>query len=119
MHRAERLGRQTAPRPQLIVRFDVRKRRYLFLKFKREFQLYRSILADPRTPKLAKILLGLAVAYAITPVDFIPDFIPVLGHLDDAIIVPVLVYLALKTIPPSLLKEHRQAQARYGSAHHI
>ena len=42
-----------------------------------------------------------------------------LGHLDDPIIVPVLVYLALKTIPPSLLKEHRQAQARYGSAHHI
>ena len=81
----------------------------LFLKFKRELQLYRNILADPRTPRLTKILLGSAVAYAVTPVDIIPDFIPVVGLLDDAIIVPALVYLALKTIPKPLLEEHRRA----------
>jgi uncharacterized membrane protein YkvA (DUF1232 family) len=81
----------------------------LFLRFKRELQLYRNILADPRTPRLTKILLGSAVAYAVTPVDIIPDFIPVVGHLDDAIIVPALVYLALKTIPKPLLEEHRRA----------
>ena len=81
----------------------------LFLKFKRELQLYRNILADPRTPRLTKILLGSAVAYAVTPVDIIPDFIPVVGHLDDAIVVPALVYLALKTIPKPLLEEHRRA----------
>lgn len=81
----------------------------LFLKFKRELQLYRNILADPRTPRLTKILLGSAVAYAVTPVDIIPDFIPVVGHLDNAIIVPALVYLALKTIPKPVLEEHRRA----------
>jgi uncharacterized membrane protein YkvA (DUF1232 family) len=81
----------------------------LFLRFKRELQLYRNILADPRTPRLTKILLGSAVAYAVTPVDIIPDFIPVVGLLDDAIIVPALVYLALKTIPKPLLEEHRRA----------
>ena len=81
----------------------------LFLRFKRELQLYRNILADPRTPRLTKILLGSAVAYAVTPVDIIPDFIPVVGLLDDAIIVPALVYLALKTIPKPLLEDHRRA----------
>jgi uncharacterized membrane protein YkvA (DUF1232 family) len=83
--------------------------RNLFLKFKKELQLYRNILADSRTPRLTKVLLGSAVAYAVTPVDLIPDFIPVLGYLDDAIIIPVLIFLALKTIPRSLLEEHRQA----------
>jgi len=87
----------------------MKKLRNLLLKFERELQLYRSILADARTPRLTKILLGSAVAYAVSPVDLIPDFIPVIGHLDDAIIVPGLVYLALKTIPHSLLKEHKQA----------
>ena len=81
----------------------------LFLNFKKELQLYRNILADPRTPRLTKILLGFAMAYLVTPVDFIPDFIPVIGHLDDAILIPSLAYLALKTIPQSLLEEHRQA----------
>jgi uncharacterized membrane protein YkvA (DUF1232 family) len=87
----------------------VNKLKKLFLRFKRELQLYRNILADPRTPRLTKILLGSAVAYAVTPVDIIPDFIPVVGLLDDAIIVPALVYLALKTIPKPLLEEHRRA----------
>jgi len=87
----------------------VNRLKKLFLKFKRELQLYRNILADPRTPRLTKILLGSAVAYAVTPVDIIPDFIPVVGHLDDAIIVPALVCLTLKTIPKPLLEEHRRA----------
>jgi uncharacterized membrane protein YkvA (DUF1232 family) len=87
----------------------VNRLKKLFLRFKRELQLYRNILADPRTPRLTKILLGSAVAYAVTPVDIIPDFIPVVGLLDDAIIVPTLVYLALKTIPKPLLEEHRRA----------
>jgi uncharacterized membrane protein YkvA (DUF1232 family) len=85
------------------------KLRELLPRFKRELQLYRNILADQRTPRITKVLLGCAVAYAVTPVDFIPDFIPLIGHLDDAIIVPVLVYAALKTIPRPLLDEHRRS----------
>jgi uncharacterized membrane protein YkvA (DUF1232 family) len=84
------------------------KLRKLFLRFRRELQLYRNILADPRTPKLTKILLGSAVTYALTPVDIIPDFIPVVGHLDDVLIIPALVYFALKSIPEPLLEEHRK-----------
>jgi uncharacterized membrane protein YkvA (DUF1232 family) len=97
---------------RIIGSLDVKAPRNLFLKFKRELQLYRNILADSRTPRLSKVLLGLAVAYAVMPLDLIPDFIPVLGHLDDAIIIPVLVFLALKTIPRSLLEEHRQALSK-------
>ena len=88
------------------------KLRKLFARFKTELQLYRNILADTRTPRITKILLGCAVAYALTPIDIIPDFIPILGHLDDAIILPVLIYLALKTIPRPLLDEHRKAMSQ-------
>lgn len=83
--------------------------RKLFEKFKSELQLYLNILADPKTPRLTKFLLGAAVAYTLSPIDFIPDFIPIIGHLDDVIIVPILIYFALKSIPAFLLREHRQA----------
>jgi uncharacterized membrane protein YkvA (DUF1232 family) len=61
----------------------------------------------PRTPKIAKILIGAAVAYAISPIDLIPDFVPVVGHLDDVVIVPLLVYTALKFIPADVVAECR------------
>jgi uncharacterized membrane protein YkvA (DUF1232 family) len=76
--------------------------------FRRELKIYQQVLADPRTPIQAKILLGLAVGYLCTPFDLIPDFIPVIGHLDDVIIVPALVYLALRFVPPELVAEHRR-----------
>jgi uncharacterized membrane protein YkvA (DUF1232 family) len=75
--------------------------------FKRELTVYRRVLADPRTPLRAKICLGLAVGYLCMPFDLIPDFIPVLGYLDDAIIVPGLVYIALRFVPRELVLEHR------------
>ncbi|HLD08771.1 MAG TPA: YkvA family protein [Methylophilaceae bacterium] len=62
----------------------------------------------PQTPLFAKILLGLAVAYLLLPFDLIPDFIPVLGQLDDVLIVPGLIYLALKMIPDHVVAECRQ-----------
>jgi uncharacterized membrane protein YkvA (DUF1232 family) len=73
--------------------------------FRRELQVYRLVLKHERTPRLAKILLGLAVAYTLMPLDIIPDFIPVLGHLDDLIFVLALVILALKLIPRDVVEE--------------
>jgi uncharacterized membrane protein YkvA (DUF1232 family) len=93
--------------------------RTLLMRFKKELQLYRNILADPRTPRITKLLLGSAVAYAATPVDLIPDFIPVLGHLDDAVILPLLIYSALKTIPRPLLEEHRKALSQDAGDHNV
>lgn len=65
-------------------------------------------LRDARTPWYAKILLGLVVAHTFSPIDLIPDFIPVLGYLDDAIITPLGIALALKLIPPEVMDEARQ-----------
>lgn len=76
--------------------------------FQREFEVYRLVLKHERTPRLAKILLGLAVAYTLMPFDIIPDFIPVVGHIDDLIIVPALVILALKLIPKDVIEECRK-----------
>jgi len=66
---------------------------------------------DPRVPWYAKLLVGLIVAYALSPVDLIPDFIPVLGYVDDLLIVPAGIALAVKLIPDGVLEEHR-ANAR-------
>jgi uncharacterized membrane protein YkvA (DUF1232 family) len=62
---------------------------------------------DPRVPWYAKAWALLVAAYAVSPVDLIPDFIPVLGHLDDVILVPLGIYVAARLIPPELLEEHR------------
>jgi uncharacterized membrane protein YkvA (DUF1232 family) len=77
--------------------------------FKKELKVYQLVLKDKRTPKLAKILLSLAVGYLLMPFDLIPDFIPVLGHIDDLIIVPILVILALKMIPKEVVADCRIA----------
>ncbi|MEG3919321.1 YkvA family protein [Microcoleus sp. POL10_C6] len=66
---------------------------------------------DQRVPWYARILAGLTVAYAFSPIDLIPDFIPILGYLDDLIIVPVAIWLVLKMIPPQVLTECREKAA--------
>lgn len=63
---------------------------------------------DKRTPVYAKILPVLVVGYALSPIDLIPDFIPVLGFLDDAIILPVLIWLAVRLIPPEVMVDCRE-----------
>jgi uncharacterized membrane protein YkvA (DUF1232 family) len=78
---------------------------------KHELKVYQLVLKDPRTPKLAKWLLGLAVGYTLLPFDLIPDFIPIVGHLDDVIIIPGLVFLALKFIPAEIVAECRHKAA--------
>lgn len=66
---------------------------------------------DPRTPWAARIIILFVVAYAASPIDLIPDFIPVLGLVDDLIIVPLGLALALRLIPPEVIAEHRAAAA--------
>ncbi|CAN7528604.1 YkvA family protein [Rossellomorea sp. LjRoot5] len=67
---------------------------------------------DPRTPLYAKILAMCVVAYAFSPIDLIPDFIPIIGYLDDVILVPLGIIVTLKLIPSEVLKEKRE-QARH------
>jgi uncharacterized membrane protein YkvA (DUF1232 family) len=63
---------------------------------------------DPRVPWYARLFAAAIVAYAFSPIDLIPDFIPVLGYLDDLVLVPLGIVLALKMIPPSVMMECRQ-----------
>jgi uncharacterized membrane protein YkvA (DUF1232 family) len=64
---------------------------------------------DPRCPWPARIVGLLVTAYALSPIDLIPDFIPVLGLLDDLLIVPAGLWVFLRLLPPGLIEEHRQA----------
>lgn len=61
----------------------------------------------PDTPWYAKLLVATIVAYALSPIDLIPDFIPVLGYLDDLVLIPIGLMLAIKLVPPSILAECR------------
>ena len=70
------------------------------------FALYAA-MRDPRTPWYAKLLIVAIVAYALSPIDLIPDFIPVLGVLDDILLLPLGIVLAVKLIPPQVMKECR------------
>lgn len=65
-------------------------------------------LKHKRTPVFAKILAGITVAYALSPVDLIPDFIPVLGYLDDVILLPALIALTIRLIPEDVLTGCRE-----------
>ncbi|MDW3688116.1 DUF1275 domain-containing transporter [Cupriavidus sp. CV2] len=69
---------------------------------------------DPRTPWYAKAVALLVAGYALSPIDLIPDFIPVLGYLDDVVLVPLGVILAIRMIPPDLLREYRAAAVAAG-----
>lgn len=68
---------------------------------------------DRRTPWHAKAVAGAVAAYAFSPIDLIPDFIPVLGYLDDLIILPLGIALAIRLIPPELMSQFRQEAARH------
>jgi len=63
---------------------------------------------DPRVPWYAKAFIGLVLAYAFSPIDLIPDFVPVIGYLDDLIIVPVGIALALKMTPAQVMVDARE-----------
>jgi uncharacterized membrane protein YkvA (DUF1232 family) len=67
---------------------------------------------DPRVPWYAKVVAGMVAAYALSPIDLIPDFVPVLGYVDDLIIVPIGIWLTIRLIPDGLMDEFRAEAAR-------
>ena len=69
------------------------------IKIKNNLIFYKKLTADDQTPKISKMLLSTAIAYALSPIDLIPDFIPIIGNLDDIIIIPGLISLAIWLIP--------------------
>lgn len=75
--------------------------RKLKLKIKAVYLAYK----NENTPKIAKIFAAITVAYALSPIDLIPDFIPIVGYLDDLIILPLLIYISVKLIPEEIMKE--------------
>jgi uncharacterized membrane protein YkvA (DUF1232 family) len=74
---------------------------------KRDTVMLWFAIRDPRTPAAARWLIGLVVAYALSPIDLIPDFIPVLGYLDELVLLPLAVLGIRKLIPPHVLAESR------------
>lgn len=82
--------------------------RNILRKFKQELKVYYLVMSDQRTPRWSKWLLAMAIGYVVSPIDLIPDFIPILGHLDDIIIVPVLVWLAIRMIPKKVIDDCRR-----------
>lgn len=72
-------------------------------KLKRDVLVLWFALKNPETPLLAKVVGFITVAYALSPIDLIPDFVPILGYLDDIILMPILVWITLKLIPETVV----------------
>ena len=80
-----------------------------------KMDIYALYLAmrDPRTPWIAKVVGGVVIAYAVSPIDLIPDFIPLAGYLDDLLILPLGLMLVRRMVPPAVMAEHRATAARH------
>ncbi len=89
-------------RPTLFRRLTMRAQ-----ELKREVYALYLAVRDPRTPWFARAMGVLVVAYALSPIDLIPDFIPVLGLLDDLVLVPAGIAIILKMVPAEVMAEHR------------
>lgn len=96
----------------MTIKRAIEKLKSFTKHLKQEFKVYRMVLKHPKTPWLAKIFLGLAIGYLLLPFDLIPDFIPVLGQLDDVVIIPILVYIALLFIPKEVIQSCREESCR-------
>ena len=86
----------------------LRKWKEIVRKLKEDIYTLYLAQRDPRIPFLAKVVLILTVAYALSPIDLIPDFIPVLGYLDDLLLLPLGIWLSIKLIPDYVLETYRQ-----------
>jgi uncharacterized membrane protein YkvA (DUF1232 family) len=88
--------------------------RVIIKRFSQEIEFYRLVLKHPLTPGASRVFLGAAIAYAVSPIDLIPDFIPVIGLLDDVIVLPALIWLALRLIPRDVIADCRNRQKEDG-----
>ena len=77
-------------------------------QLKRDIPAVFIALKDERTPMAAKLLAGLTIAYALSPIDLIPDFTPVLGYLGDVILLPMMIALTIKLLPKGIMEEARE-----------
>lgn len=77
-------------------------------QLKRDVLVLWFALKNPGTPFLAKAVAFVTVAYALSPIDLVPDFIPVLGYIDDIILIPILVWITLKLVPDDVMIHSRQ-----------
>lgn len=80
-------------------------------RIKRDAHAIYLAARDPRVPWYAKALALFVAAYALSPIDLIPDFIPILGYLDEVILMPLGIWAVVKLIPPEIMAEHRAAAA--------
>lgn len=81
------------------------KLKQIAIQLKAEFKFYQRLQKHPQTPKFAKALLWLAVGYVLMPFDLIPDFLPIIGQLDELVVIPLLLYFALRLTPPEIVLE--------------
>lgn len=77
----------------------------LAARLKKKARVYRRVARDPRTPRVSRLLILGALAYLLSPIDIIPDAIPVLGQLDDLIVVPLMVAVALWFVPADVVAD--------------
>lgn len=85
--------------------------RRLAARLRREARALWLAGRDPRVPWAARVLIVAVVAYALSPVDLIPDFLPVIGHLDDLVLVPLGLWLALRMVPDAVWQDCRARAA--------
>jgi uncharacterized membrane protein YkvA (DUF1232 family) len=99
------------PYALLVIIFYMQSLKKAARQLKKETYAVYLASIDQRVPWYARVLAGVTVAYAFSPIDLIPDFIPILGYLDDLIIVPLGIWLVIKMIPPQVLAECREKAA--------
>jgi len=85
-------------------------------RIKRDLVVLYLAVRDPRVPWYVKLLAGVVIAYALSPIDLIPDFIPVLGYLDDLVLVPLGLLLVIRLMPPGLIEQYRGEAERMDRA---
>lgn len=100
-------------RESIVILYILERKRMMKLKerakrLKTDIPAIFLAMKDKDTPIIAKIFAGCTVVYALSPIDFIPDFIPVLGYLDDVILLPAFVALTIKLIPKDVMERNRR-----------